>query len=190
MVDLRVATIAGTEALLGESAIEDFRSSLGGELLGPDDGGYEQSRRVWNGMIYKKPALIARCTGVADVIACVNFARENGLLVAVRGGAHNAAGHGTCEGGLLIDLSLMKGVRVDPARNTATAQPGLSWAELDRETQAFGLATTGGTISNTGIAGLTLGGGLGWLMGKHGLTCDNLLSADVVTADGRFLNRQ
>ena len=187
MVDLRVATTTGTEALLSESAVEEFKSSLGGELLGPDDEGYDQSRRVWNGMIDKKPALIARCSGVADVIACVNFARENGLLVAVRGGAHNAAGHGTCDGGLLIDLSSMKGVRVDPIRKTATAQPGLSWAELDRETQAFGLATTGGTISNTGIAGLTLGGGLGWLMGKHGLTCDNLLSADVVTADGRFL---
>jgi hypothetical protein len=128
-----------------------------------------------------------RCAGVADVVDAVNFARDNGLLVAVRGGDHSVAGHSVCDGGLVIDLSGMKSVRVDPAGRTARAEGGAKWRDFDHETQAFGLATTGGTNSDTGIGGLTLGGGLGWLAGKHGLTCDNLLSADVVTADGRFL---
>jgi len=154
----------------------------------PGDDGYEAARKVWNGNIDRSPGLIARCAGPADVIQAVNFARSHNLLVAVRGGAHNAAGHGTCDGGLVIDLSLMKGIRVDPARRTAQVQGGALWADVDHETLAFGLATTGGTVSNTGVAGLTLGGGEGWLMGEHGLTCDNLLSADIVTADGRFLH--
>jgi FAD/FMN-containing dehydrogenase len=131
--------------------------------------------------------LIARCAGVADVIAAVRFARTHELLVSVRGGGHNITGNAVCEGGLMIDLSPMKSVRVDPARRTARAEAGLTWGEYNRETQAFGLASTGGVVSTTGIAGLTLGGGLGWLMGKHGLSCDNLLSADLVTADGQFL---
>jgi FAD/FMN-containing dehydrogenase len=138
-------------------------------------------------MIDKRPALIARCTGVADIIHAVNFARTNELLVSVRGGGHNITGNAVCDGGLMIDLSRMKSVRVDPAKRTARAEAGLTWGEYNRETQAFGLASTGGVVSTTGIAGLTLGGGLGWLMGKHGLSCDNLLSADIVTADGQFL---
>ena len=138
-------------------------------------------------MTDKRPGLIAQCAGVADVISAVDLARDNGLLVAVRGGDHSVAGHSVCDGGIMIDLSRMKGVRVDPAARTARAEGGAKWRDFDHETQAFGLATTGGTNSDTGIGGLTLGGGLGWLAGKYGLTCDNLLSADVVTADGRFL---
>ena len=157
-----------------------------GELIGSGDPGYDAARRVWNGNIDRRPALVARCRGVADVRHAVRFAREQGLLVSVRGGGHSAPGYGTNDGGLVIDLSAMKGIRVDPEARTARAEGGVLWREFDRETQAFGLATTGGTVSNTGIAGLTLGGGLGWLMGKHGLTVDNLLSADVVTADAEF----
>jgi len=167
--------------------IREFRSSLRGVLLQPGDAGYDTARRVWNGAIDRKPALIARCAGSADVISAVSFARANNLLVSVRGGGHNVTGNAVCDGGLMIDLSLMKGIRVDRAQRTVTAQAGATWGDLDHETQAFGLATTGGQISTTGIAGLTLGGGLGWLMRKCGLVVDNLLSVDVVTADGRFL---
>ena len=170
------------------ATIDTLRDGFKGTVLEPGADGYEQARHVWNGNIDRHPAAIARCTGVADVIEAVKFARASGLEVAVRGGAHNAAGHATVEGGLVIDLSGMKGIRVDPQARRANAQPGLTWAEFDRETQVFGLATTGGTVSNTGIAGLTLGGGVGWLMGKHGLSCDNLVSADVVLADGRFVH--
>jgi FAD/FMN-containing dehydrogenase len=177
---------AGVAAGVAESAVSEFKQATRGQVLCPGEGGYDEARQVWNGNIDRRPALIARCTGVADVIAAVNFAREHRLLVAVRGGGHNAAGNGTCDGGIVIDLSPMKGIWVDPERRIARAQGGVVWGEFDRETQAFGLATTGGTVSNTGIAGLTLGGGLGWLMGKHGLTIDNLLSADIVTADGTF----
>jgi hypothetical protein len=138
-------------------------------------------------MIDKRPALIVRCAGVADVIDAVNFARENGVELAVRGGSHSAAGLAMCDGGIVLDLSPMRGVRVDPSTRTVHAQGGLLWADFDRETQAFGLATTGGTVSDTGIGGLTLGGGLGWLMGKHGFSCDNVLSVDLVTADGQLL---
>lgn len=138
-------------------------------------------------MIDKHPALIARCAAAADAIAAVNFARDHDILVSVRGGGHNVAGNAVCDGGLMIDLSMMKSVRVDPASRTARAEPGVTWGELDAETQAFGLATTGGVVTTTGIAGFTLGGGVGWLNGLHGLACDNLLSADVVTADGRLL---
>ena len=164
-----------------------FQAILRGNVLRQGDAGYDDARKVWNGMIDKRPALIARFTGVADVIDAVNFACTNDLLVSVRGGGHNITGNAVCDGGLMIDLSRMKGLRVDPIRRTARAQAGLTWGEYNRETQAFGLASTGGVISTTGIAGLTLGGGLGWLMGKHGLSCDNLLSADIITADGRFL---
>jgi FAD/FMN-containing dehydrogenase len=138
-------------------------------------------------MIDRRPALIARCAGLADVVAAVRFARSHELLVSVRGGGHNAPGVAVCEGGLMIDLAGMHGVRVNPAQRTARAEGGATWADFDRETQAFGLATTGGAISNTGIGGLTLGGGLGWLAGKYGLVCDNLLSVDLVTADGTAL---
>jgi FAD/FMN-containing dehydrogenase len=158
-----------------------------GELITPDHAAYEERRRVWNAMIDKRPLVIARCTGAADVISAVNVARQRALPVAVRGGAHNIAGRATCDEGIVIDLSLMKGVRVDRAARTVRAEPGLRWLEFDRETQAFGLATTGGTVGDTGIAGLTLGGGFGWLAGKYGMTVDNLLSADVVTAAGELL---
>ncbi len=173
--------------VLGEATVQDFRTSLRGALIGPDDAGYDEARRVWNGMIDKRPALIARCTGVADVISAVQFARSQHLLVAVRGGGHSFPGLSTCDGGLVIDLSAMTGIWVDPALRTARAQGGVTWGAFDRETAAFGLATTGGLVSTTGIAGLTLGGGIGWLMRTHGLTCDNLLAADVVTADGRVV---
>jgi FAD/FMN-containing dehydrogenase len=158
-----------------------------GELLLPSSPGYNTARRIWNGAIDRRPACIARCTGVADVVAAVRFARERELLVAVRSGGHGVGGHALCDGGLVIDLSPMKGIRVDPAERTARAEAGVLWGELDRETQHFGLATVGGIVTHTGIAGLTLGGGIGWLMRKHGAAVDNLLSVDVVTADGEIV---
>jgi len=173
--------------MVEQSAIEEFKASLRGPLLQPSDPDYDQTRKVWNGMIDKRPALIVRCTGVPDVIQSVNFARAHNLIVAVRGGGHNVGGNAVCDGGLTIDLSPMKSVRIDPARRLARAEAGLTWREFDRETQAFGLATTGGQISATGIAGLTLGGGWGYLARRYGLSCDNLQSADVVTANGQFL---
>lgn len=163
-----------------------LRKSFRGELIDREHAGYEMARRVWNGNIDRRPALVARCTGVADVQCAVELARVHGIRLSVRGGGHSAPGYGTNDGGLVIDMSPMKGIRVDPQTRTVRAEGGVLWRELDRETQVFGLATTGGTVSNTGIAGLTLGGGLGWLMGKHGLTVDNLISADVITADGTF----
>ncbi len=175
------------KSTLDTPAVEAFGDGLLGQLLRPGDDGYDDARTIWNAMIDKRPALIARCEGVADVIQSVNFARESGLLVSVRGGGHNVSGHAICDGGLMIDLSPMKSVHVDPARRVARAQPGVLWRAFDHETQAFGLATTGGLISTTGVAGLTLGGGIGWLMGSHGLASDNLLSVDLVTAEGRFL---
>ncbi len=153
----------------------------------PDDAGYDVWRRVHNGLIDKRPAAIARCHGVADVVDAVRLARARGLDVAVRGGGHNVAGHGTLDRGLLIDLSPMKGIHVDPRTRTVRAQGGVLWKELNRETQVHGLATTGGVVGSTGIAGLTLGGGIGWLMPKYGLALDNLRAADLVTADGRVL---
>jgi FAD/FMN-containing dehydrogenase len=176
-----------TSRAIGSVAIQQFDAGLRGELLRPEDEGYDAARRVFNGMIDRRPALIARCAGAADVILGVTFAREQGLPLSVRGGGHSVAGTAVCEGGLMLDLSGLKGIRVDPARRIAQAQPGLTLGEFDRETQVYGLATTTGVVSMTGIAGLTLGGGLGWLNGKHGLACDNLLSADVVMADGRLL---
>jgi FAD/FMN-containing dehydrogenase len=187
MVDLRVTTLTGREATLKEAAVNEFKASLRGQLTCPGDDGYDDARKVWNGIIDRRPALIARCAGVADVINAVNFAREQNLLVAVRGGGHNVAGTAVCDGGILIDLSRMKGVRVDPAKRTARAAAGLTWGELDYEAQAFGLATIGVDVSTVGIAGLTLGGGFGWLVRNYGLACDNLLSVDIVTAEGRSL---
>jgi FAD/FMN-containing dehydrogenase len=165
------------------SALEGFS----GALLLPGDSGYEHARGVFNGLVDRRPALIARCRGVADVVAAVAFAREHGLEISVRGGGHNVAGTAVTEGGVMVDLAGMRGIHVDPAARTARAQGGVTWGELDRATQLHGLAVTGGGVSTTGIAGLTLGGGVGWLMGKHGLTADNLLSAEVVTADGRVI---
>ena len=187
MADLNIATLSGDYTVISEGTIEDFRGSLHGESLLPGDDGYDGARLIWNAMVDKRPALIARCSGTADVINSVNFARENGLLISVRGGGHNFPGNSVCNDGLMIDLSQMTGVRVDPAARTVRAQGGTKWGALDHETQAFGLATPGGTDVDTGIAGLTLGGGIGWLSGSHGLSCDNVVSADVVTADGRSL---
>jgi len=180
-------TLDGTEPMIDAADVTTFKQCLRGDLLCPEDAGYEQARRVWNGMIDKRPALIACCTGVADVVQGVGFARAHDMLVAIRCGGHNAAGHATCNGGLVLDLSPMKGIRVDAARRRVHAQGGVLWGEFDRETQVYGLATTGGAVNDTGIAGLTLGGGIGWLMGSYGLACDNLVSADVVTADGQVI---
>lgn len=173
--------------MLKPAAIQDLKQNFRGELLAPSDAGYDAARRVWNGMVDKRPALIARCTGANDVVACVNFAREREVLISVRGGGHNYAGKAVCDDGLVIDLSPMKGIRVDQARRTVRAQAGLRLGELDRETQKFGLATTLGVNTDTGISGLTLGGGYGWLAGKYGLSCDNVTWAEVVAADGRIL---
>ena len=187
MSERRILTIDGIERGLDDGVIDTFASRLRGDVLRPGDHGYDATRRVWNGMIDKRPGMIVRCAGTADVLDCVRFAREHSLLVSVRGGGHNYAGKSVCDGGLLIDLGPMKGIHVDPTRRTARAQAGLRLGEFDRETQAFGLATTLGVNTDTGIAGLTLGGGYGWLGGKYGLACDNVLSAEVVTADGRVL---
>ncbi len=187
MSDLELITTNGEITFLKEAAVKQFKADLHGEVLLAGDESYDEVRKVFNAMIDKRPALIARCTGVADVIAAVNFARTNNVLVSVRGGGHNVTGNAVCDGGVVIDLSCMKGVRVDPVRRTARAEGGATNGDLDRETQVFGLATTGGIVSTTGIAGLTLGGGIGYLNRKYGLACDNLLSADVVTADGRLL---
>jgi FAD/FMN-containing dehydrogenase len=172
---------------VSESAVERLRAAVRGVILRPGDEGYDTTRRVWNAMIDRHPALIARCAGAADAIASVRFAREQGLLISVRGGGHNVSGSAVCDGGLMIDLSPMKGIRVDPNEMTARAEPGVLWGEFDPAAQAFGLATVGGVVASTGIAGLTLGGGQGFLTGKYGLSCDNLLAADVVTADGDLL---
>lgn len=169
------------------AATEDLRTNLLGELIQPGDPTYDDSRRIWNGQIDRRPALVARCRGGADVIATVRFAREREALVAVRGGGHAVAGHALCDDGVVIDLSLMTGSRVDPLARTIRVEGGCLNEHLDRESQAFGLATTGGIVSHTGVGGLTLGGGIGHLMRKFGLSIDNLLSCDVVTADGEFL---
>jgi FAD/FMN-containing dehydrogenase len=176
------------EVIVDDAAIEALRGGgFRGELLRPSDDEYDSARRVFNGMIDRRPSLIARCSGTADVIAAVRFARERDLLAAVRGGGHGVAGFAVCDGGIVIDTSHMRGVRVDTDARTARAAAGVTWGEFDHETQAFGLATTGGLISTTGIAGLTLGGGIGLLLTKHGLSCDNLIGADVVTASGELV---
>jgi FAD/FMN-containing dehydrogenase len=173
--------------MISESASHKFRESLRGQTFCPRENGYDPARTVPNAMVDRRPAIIARCAGAADVIASVQFAREHDLLVSIRGGGHSVAGKSVCEGGLMIDLSAMKGIRVDPTRRTVRAEAGLTLGEFDRETQAFGLATTLGTVSKTGISGLTLGAGWGHLHGRYGLALDNVISLDVVTADGRLL---
>jgi FAD/FMN-containing dehydrogenase len=183
---ITATTLEGPRTNLTDADLDNLRRNLRGEIVVAGDARYEEARRVWNGNVDRRPALMVQCLGAADVQQAVDFARSFGLLVSVRGGGHSAPGYGTNDGGLVIDMSPMKGIRVDPDTRTAQAQGGVLWRDLDHETQAYGLATTGGTVSNTGIVGLTLGGGLGWLMGKHGLTVDNLISADVVTADGQF----
>jgi hypothetical protein len=170
-----------------DEVASEFSSTFSGQLLRPTDAGYDEARRVHNGLVDKRPALIARCRGVADVIDAVNLTRKLGLEVAVRGGGHNVTGRATIDGGLVIDLTPMKGIHVDPTSRTVRAQGGVTWAELNRETQLHGLAVTGGVVSSTGIAGLTLGGGLGWLMGKYGLALDNLRSVELVTAEGKVM---
>jgi len=172
---------------LDETAIQAFGTGLSGALLCPDDDHYETARRVWNGMINRKPSLIVHCAGVADVINAVNFASTHHLLVSVRGGGHNVTGNSVCDGGIVIDLSGMKGIRVDPVKRMVWVEAGLTLGEFVRESQAFGLGTTVGTVTTTGLSGLTLGGGMGWLMGKYGLAIDNLLAVDLVTADGQMV---
>jgi FAD/FMN-containing dehydrogenase len=174
--------------MIEDGALQDLESAFRGQLLGPgSDGPYEDARRIWNRLIDKRPALIARCADAGDVARSVQFAREHELPVSVRGGGHNIAGNCVCDGGLMVDLSPMKGIQVDPEQRTARAQPGLTLGEFDRQTQVHGLATTMGIASGVGIAGLTLGGGYGWLAGRYGLACDNLLSVELVTADGEFM---
>ena len=175
--------------VLGEATIQGLRDAVRGEIVTPDDEGYAEARRIWNGAHdERRPALVVRCTGAADVIAAVGFARSNGLTIAVRGGGHSVAGFSTADDAIVIDLSPMSDVRVDLAARRATVGGGAVWADVDHETQAHGLATTGGLVSTTGVAGFTLGGGIGWTMRKFGLACDNLTAADVVTADGRLMH--
>ena len=162
-------------------------SGFRGEVIQPDDSSYEAARRVWNGMIDRRPAIIARCAEVDDVVAALRFAQSHDLLVAVRGGGHNLAGYGTCDDGIVIDLSTMQSIRVEPGNRLARAEGGATWGQLDRATQRFGLATPSGVVSTTGIAGLTLGGGYGWLSRRLGATVDNLVSAELVSADGQLV---
>jgi FAD/FMN-containing dehydrogenase len=173
--------------VLSEQKIQNFKASLRGELIGPNDSAYDTVRKVYNGMIDRRPRLIARCVDVADVIASVNFGRENQLLISIRGGGHNVTGFAVCDDGLVIDLSRMKGIHVDPTNRTLRVEGGCTWGDVDHATHAFGLAVPGGLISTTGVAGLTLGGGIGHLTRKYGLSCDSLISADVVLANGNMM---
>lgn len=182
---VQVRNRSGT-ATVDAAAVEAFTGGIRGAVIQPGDGEYENARRVQNGLIDRRPALIVQASGPADVIATVNFARDNELLLSVRGGGHHAAGNAVCDGGIVIDLSRMRGVRVDPAARTARAEGGATWGELDREAQVFGLAAPGGVVSTTGIAGLTMHGGMGHLRRKYGLSLDNLRSVDIVTADGQL----
>jgi len=172
---------------LAEQAVNAFSAQLRGELIQPGDVHYDEARKVYNAMIDKRPALIARCIDAADVINAVNFGRDNNLTVAIRGGGHNGPGLGTCDDGLIIDLSHMRGVRVDPSNNTVRVGGGCVWGDVDHATHAFGLAVPSGILSSTGVGGLTLGGGIGYLARNYGLTIDNLLGVDIVLADGRFV---
>jgi FAD/FMN-containing dehydrogenase len=173
---------------LSSSTIDALRAAARGQALAPDDAGYDDARRIWNAMVDRRPAVIMRCAGAADVRHAVNFAREHQLTVAMRGGGHNIAGSAVCDGGMMIDLSPMKSVRIDPERSRAYVEPGATLADFDHEAQAFGLAVPLGINSTTGVAGLTLGGGFGWLTRRFGMTIDHLVSADVVTADGQLLH--
>jgi FAD/FMN-containing dehydrogenase len=175
--------------VLGEATVQELREAVRGTVLTDGDEGYAEAAQIWNGAHDgRRPALVVQCTGVADVVAAVGFARSNHLPLAVRGGGHSIAGFSTCDGGLVVDLSPMRSVRVDKGAMTVSVGGGATWADVDHETQAQGLATTGGLVSSTGVGGFTLGGGIGWLMRKHGLACDNLVGADLVTADGRVLH--
>ena len=187
MIAHHFTSTSGASLDIDESTIQAFAANMRGQVLAQGDDGYEQARAVYNAMIDKHPALIARCADVADVVTAVNFARENGILLAVRGGGHNGGGLGTCDGGLVIDLSRMKGVRVDPEARTVRVEGGATWGDVDHATHVFGLATPSGIISTTGVGGLTLGGGLGHLTRKCGLSIDNLLEVDMVLANGSFV---
>ena len=167
--------------------VDELRASFRGQILTPDDEGYDTARQVYNGMIDRRPAVIAKCVDVADVVAAVDFARAQNLLLAIRGGGHSGPGFGTCDGGLVVDLSRMKGIRVDPAQRTVRVEGGCVWGDVDHATHPFGFAVPSGFISSTGVGGLTLGGGIGYLARRYGLTIDNLLSVDMVLADGRFV---
>jgi len=184
---LQVATKDGGFAEIEMAVVEALEEDLRGSVLFPTSAGYDDARRLWNGMIDRRPAVVARCAGTADVASAVNFAREHDLLVAVRGGGHNVAGNAVCEAGLMINLSGMRSVHVDAQTSRARAEGGTTWGDFDAETQVFGLATTGGLISDTGVAGLTLGGGIGWLTRSYGLACDNLAAVDVVTAEAKIV---
>jgi len=187
MTDLTVRTLEDSTKKIAPETVAALRGNLRGTVALPGEDGYDAARTIWNAMVDRRPALVARCLGAADVINAVKLARDEGLLVAVRSGGHNIAGNAVCDGGFLIDLSLMKSVRVDPTSGTARVEPGATLADFDKEAQAFGLATPLGINSTTGVAGLTLGGGFGWTTRKFGLTIDNLISADVVTADAKLI---
>ena len=187
MADVTIRTASGEERSLAQEEVERLAASLRGDLLSRESPGYDAARRIWNAMIDRRPGLIVRCRSSADVVRTVRFAREHGLLTAVRGGGHNIAGNATADGGLVIDLSLMKGVQVNPAQRTARVEPGVTLGEFDHDAQTFALATPLGINSTTGVAGLTLGGGYGWLTRKYGLTVDNLRSVEMVTADGALV---
>ncbi len=174
--------------MFDQASISALRTQFSGTLFVPEDAGYDEARLIWNGMFDKRPALVARCRDAADVIAAVNLARDNGLLTAIRGGGHNSSGSGSCDEGLMIDLSDMKGVTVNPGARRAKVEGGATWGDFDSASQAHGLATPGGVVSATGVGGLTLAGGIGWLRGKHGLSIDNLVSVEIVTADGVLRN--
>lgn len=184
---LNLKTVNGQQTTVSDGVLDELQQQIRGDVLGPGDASYDEARTIWNGMIQKTPAAIVRCRNTADVVTAVTLAREHDLLVSVRGGGHNVAGHALCDDGLMIDLSQMKGIHVEPRTLSVRAQPGVDLGDLDRETQLFGLATPTGIVSETGLAGLTLGGGFGWLTRKYGFTADNLISAEVVTADGQVL---
>jgi len=185
MSAVEIVTKNGTLAKVNLASIAALEQDLRGTIFLPSAEGYDQTRRIWNGMIDRRPAIIVRCAGAADVVSAVNFGRDHDMLIAVRGGGHNVAGNAVCDGGLMIDLSLMRDVHAEPDDRRARAGGGATWGDFDAETQLFGLATTGGLISDTGVAGLTLGGGIGWLTPSYGLACDNLISVDIVTAEGQ-----
>jgi FAD/FMN-containing dehydrogenase len=188
MTEIRLCSLRSREAIvMGKDTIDALRQSLRGVVCLPQEAGYDEARTIWNAMIDRHPGAVIRCRGTVDIMRAVAFAREHDILVAVRAGGHNIAGNAVCEGGLLLDLSLMRGVRIDPVRRIARVEPGATLADFDGEAQGFGLATPLGINSTTGVAGLTLGGGFGWLSRKLGLTIDNLISADVVTADGKLV---